>query len=826
MTIKKNNLIKRENTIKKVNKIIEKQVELLAPAGNLEICKAVINAGADAVYLGGKSFSARAYAGNLDDEEIREAIKYAHLRGVKIYLTLNTLFKEKETEMIVHFLKDLYESGLDAVIVQDYGCVKMIREFFPGLNVHASTQMAVMTHFLVERLKDTGVKRVVLPREMTLKEIRAIYENTGAELETFVHGALCYSYSGRCLFSSMHGNRSGNRGSCAQPCRLVFECEGTRGRLLCTKDIAALRFLPEIIDAGVRSLKIEGRMKNIYYASGVTYYYRKYLDSYYNGTFEDVFSRSGDDDIKKLAALYNRGSFSDGLFYGDKGKSLMSLDRANNKGVAALSVKNNKKGFVSFKALEDINRGDVFEINRENSFTSGKKVKKGESLEVNLPVKYGIKKGDVIFRMNDYELQSFLSDNFISVNKKIPVSMELKAKQDKPLELVIKHEQTGVEVSVSGETVQRAKTKGIEDDDFKNRLCKLGGTDFVCSDIVIRSDEKIFVSNGGINELRRAAISSLTDEVLKISKKSEKNKKSNFLFAINKKNDIIGGSMLEKPVFAVSVSTGRQLLKVIDRPEIYRLYISIAALKEYNDLYDGKAAGLKDIIREKGKEFYISFPYYLRERHLKLFEEDVEYSAKQDPDGFLVRTADQICALSHTLKKNCINKSYKIVTDYLVYTYNSISSEFLTWLICEEGFVPEMFTAPVELTGKEIAETGNIQKYEAVCYGRMVLMPNEHCINKTVGKCTRDNRPVKLIGNNKEEYLVMPDCRYCNNLIYDHTPVDLFDELLNQTGIRRFRIDLTDESDDEIVGILDRIRYKRFDYKKTDNTCKFYKSIM
>lgn len=811
-------------------------MELLAPAGSLEICKAVINAGADAVYLGGKSFSARAYAGNLTNSEIIEALEYAHLRGAKIYLTVNTLFKERELVKIIPFIKPLYEEGLDAVIVQDYGCMKMIMENFPGLGIHASTQMAVMTHFFVEHLKEIGVERVVLPREMTLDEIKNIYDKTGMDLEIFVHGALCYSYSGLCLFSSMHGNRSGNRGSCAQPCRLMYEAEGNKGRLLCTKDIATIKIIPDIINSGAKSLKIEGRMKNVYYAAGVTHIYRKYIDSFYDGDFENRFSGSGENDLKKLAALYNRGSFSEGMFFGAAGKQLMSPDRANNRGIAALKVLQNRRGRIDFKALEEINAGDVFEIEGEKSFTSGKKVKKDGLLTVDLPARYGLKKGSVIYRMNDAGLQTYIMDTFVNKEKPVYIDMTVFARVGEPIRLLLKHVHTGCEAEVSGEYVQEAKSKGVIRDDLIKRICKLGGTGFICRQAEVFSDDNIFISNGGVNDLRRKGLLELTEKVLNLSKKSENNKKSNFLFAIDEKNDIMSGCMPEDVYFSAQVSTGEQLGVCLQASEIKRLYISLQAIREYEDftvlscgIEKEKAARMiMEKLSSSGKEFYIALPYFLREKHISLFEEDILYALGTVCSGFLVRSADQLCALSKVfsaLKTDRLS-GVKIVADYHMYAYNSSSLFFIKELVRKQGFIPEMLTSPVELTGREISDIGFVSSdVEAVCYGRMALMLDGHCVLKTTAGCNKRNGFVKLKDEKGVDHIVRTDCRYCGNIIYDSSPVYLFDEYI-KAGFRRLRLDLTDESKEDITELMRIIRDKDFDGKTGSNKGKFYTGIL
>ena len=298
-----------------------KDFELLAPAGNLEIFKGVIESGADAVYVGGSMFGARAYANNFTEEELLEAIDFAHLRGVKVYLTVNTLIKNSEFSKLYDYLLVYYKRGLDAVIVQDIGVVKAIHEYFPSMEIHTSTQMTVTGADGVRFLPQFGVTRVVMAREVSLAEMKRIHEETGMELEAFVHGALCYSYSGQCLFSSILGGRSGNRGRCAQPCRLPYTVEGKKDEyILSLKDMCGIKALDKLHDAGVYSLKIEGRMKQLEYACGVVKYYRSYIDSK---------KPVSDADYERIKALGNRCGFTDRYYFDHNGSDMVTYVKPN-----------------------------------------------------------------------------------------------------------------------------------------------------------------------------------------------------------------------------------------------------------------------------------------------------------------------------------------------------------------------------------------------------------------------------------------------------------------------------------------------------------------
>lgn len=300
------------------------KVELLAPAGNYDALKGVINAGADAVYLGGEKYSARAYADNFTRGEICDGIHFAHVLGKRIYLAINTLVKENELDGIYSFLLPYYENGLDGVIVQDLGALRFMKKHFPGLALHASTQMSLTGSFGTELIKEEGVSRIVPARELSLEEIKEIKHATGIEIEAFIHGAMCYCYSGQCLFSSILGGRSGNRGRCAQPCRLPYRVDGGREQYpLSMRDMCTIELIPQLMEAGIDSFKIEGRMKKPAYAAGVTAIYRKYIDLYYEDRENYHVDKK---DTDRLRALYIRSETGDGYYHRRNGRDMITLN--------------------------------------------------------------------------------------------------------------------------------------------------------------------------------------------------------------------------------------------------------------------------------------------------------------------------------------------------------------------------------------------------------------------------------------------------------------------------------------------------------------------
>lgn len=428
----------------------EQTFELLAPAGSFDIFCAVIEAGADAVYVGGNRFGARAYAGNFSEEELLEALDYAHLRGKKVYLTVNTLLKNEELGQLYDYLLPYYERGLDAVLVQDFGVLSFIHRHFPLLPIHTSTQMTITGSQGVSFLQKYGVSRIVLPRELSLREMKQIHDQTGAELEAFVHGALCYCYSGQCLFSSMLGGRSGNRGRCAQPCRLPYEVLDDKHKLaknssyvLSMKDLCGLGDLKELCEAGVYSLKIEGRMKQASYAAGVVSFYRKYIDCFTSG--EDRKFSVSDSDMKSVKSLGCRMDFTDGYYRKQNGRDMITFEKPGyEKTQPSLEQKITSRYVEHQTKLKA--EGELF-LNR----------------------------GDLA----RYEVSS-----------------------------------GGSRAAVTGPEVLEAKSKPLNLEDVKKRMAKSGDTSFEMERIQVHLEEGSFLPNGALNQMRREALEQLKTSLL------------------------------------------------------------------------------------------------------------------------------------------------------------------------------------------------------------------------------------------------------------------------------------------------------------------------
>lgn len=528
------------------------RTELLAPAGSYEGLQAVVKAGADAVYIGGRMFGARAYAENPEKYEMLEAIDYAHLHGKKIYLTVNTLLKNQELfGELYDFLAPYYAQGLDAVIVQDFGVLSFIKKEFPGLPIHASTQMAVTGPHGAGLIQEAGASRIVTARELSLKEIRDIYERTGAEIESFVHGALCYCYSGMCLFSSMLGGRSGNRGRCAQPCRLPYtayqqgkQINGkNQSYLLSPKDMCTIEILPELLQAGVYSLKIEGRMKRPEYAAGVTAIYRKYLD---------LFERHPEsyqieaEDMQELLDLYQRDGFNKGYYQVHNGKEMMA-------------VRNQK------------------EQNKKQNIQG--------------------KRNEVLFER--------LKKQYLDAKLQEKITGTLVLCTDAPAVLDLDFQNTHVQVM--GDMVEPAQRQPLTQDRVKKQMEKTGQTPFAFEHLEVITDEAGFLPMQSLNELRRAGLEKLEASYLSQYRRKLPEKDTESWTEREETLD-------SEQKWYVSVEQKEQWEAALSQEEVDGIYCSISMYSVKN--FREEVLQDIQVTHQAGKEYYLTLPYVLREGRL------------------------------------------------------------------------------------------------------------------------------------------------------------------------------------------------------------------
>ena len=501
-----------------------KKIELLAPAGNMEALKAAIEAGCDAVYIGGNHFGARAFSKNFSNDEIKNAINYAHLYGVKVYITVNTLIYDDEVDDFLNYIEFIHRNNVDAVLIQDLGMFDLLRKTFPKLELHASTQMHIHNLDGVKLMEKLGMKRIVLARETSIDDIKNIINNCTAEIEVFVHGALCISYSGECLMSSLIGGRSGNRGTCAGSCRLKYDVvDNNDNKLnknsypLSTKDLNSLEYIGELIDAGVSSLKIEGRMKSKEYVYKVVSIYRKAIDNYYK--YGKVIIN--EDDMLELRKIFNR-NYTKGFLNNASNDDIINDYRPNHLGVEIGSITDYKNGIAKIKLTDKLTIGSglrVISNNHDvgitvNDFYIGNKLVKEAKAGDTISIKVNdmVRVNDKVVITLDSSLNEKIDRLIDSRGRRVSINGKFIAKLGMPLELYISD---GInEINVTGGIVDKALSKPTCKDDILNKLNKLGDTVYKFNDLSIIIDNNIFIPLKEINEMRRNAIELLNEKRL------------------------------------------------------------------------------------------------------------------------------------------------------------------------------------------------------------------------------------------------------------------------------------------------------------------------
>lgn len=813
--------------------------EVLAPAGTYECFRAAINAGADAVYLGGSMFGARAFAGNFEEAELIKAIRTAHLYGRKVYLTVNTLLRNDELEKLVQYVKPYYEEGLDAVIVQDYGVFAVLREAFPGLDLHASTQMTITGKYGAQLLKDMGAARVVPARELSAKEIRDIYDNVDVEIEGFVHGALCYCYSGQCLLSSMIGGRSGNRGRCAQPCRLTYSANGISEKyLLSPKDMCTIEAVPDILGAGVYSLKIEGRMKSPEYVAGVSYAYRKYVDMYLEKGRDGY--RVEEQDIRQLMDLYNRGGFCKGYYYAQNDKSMMTFDRPNHQGIVIGNIKNGE-----LILSQEVNPGDVLEFPDGSEYTTPTGKKSGR-LALPKGVLKNPKNGAAVYRTRNNELLGQLRAEYIDNDIKIPVQMEIFLKSGE--RACLKLLSGDKELVVYGDVLEPSDKRPAVREDVVKQLKKLGGTAFSSDEgsIVTDIQGSPFVPVRLLNDLRRNALEELESMLLSGYKRNHEYMK-------------VQASMTAGVLEADAAQENAGVQEIADAQENAGIQENTAAqcnaaceagLTERRDYSEGQhditvqvmnkeqleavlrtahnnvsriyisteLSGIDGAIMMKGMvdeynagisannrkiEVYMAMPYIFRDRAVTLFERKLEDVKAAGFDGMLIRSPEEL----DYIRKKGLYELYagRVVADYNVYTYNKAAfDEYIRLGI-------HYFTLSEELNAGQLrglcrsVQDRNIY-LEKLVYGYLPLMVTAGCTLKYTSKDKPCGRPgVYYLTDRKGKQLAaLNSCSYCYNLIYNSVPeylLDKPDEIRNM-GVDALRLSFSIEGADEVENIM------------------------
>lgn len=719
----------------------KKRAELLAPAGSFASLKAAVAAGADAVYMGGARFGARAYAQNADQDEMIAAIEYAHLHGCRLYMTVNTLFKENEMGELYEYLLPYYKAGLDGVIVQDLGALSFIREHFPGIELHASTQMTITSVYGAKELKRLGCCRVVPAREVSLEEIRRIYDETGMDIETFVHGALCYCYSGQCLMSSLIGGRSGNRGRCAQPCRLpyrVYEQEkGTAVNkedqkcVLSMKDLCTLDILPQILEAGVFSLKIEGRMKSPRYTAGVVRIYRKYLDRYLEYGSEGYYVEP--EDKKELLDLFDRGGFTSGYYTRHNGCDMIAL------------------------------------------------------------------KEKPEFRETNKELFDFLDREYVETEKKEPVEGYAYLAEGLPSVLTLTC--GDISVTVSGQEPQAAKNQPMTREKVIRQLGKTGATAFEFTELEAEVCGALFLPVQALNELRREGFEALTEaiqnqwrrkapEAGEVQNGADSGEKSSR--AAGCAGPVPDESAGKRPMYlTVSAETGDQLSAALVVPEVRRICLDASSFQPE------RWAEFVQLIHQAGKECYLTLPHIFRTHAIGFFRTYRSCLELAGFDGLLIRAFEEI----QWMREEQI--SFSASFDASVYAWNHGAVHTLKEEQAAFITAPwELNSRELEPVFEACRREG--LPAELIVYGRAPMMVSAQCITKTVKGCSKCPSLLWMKDRTGARLPVQNHCAFCYNTILNPLPVSLHGcaDSVKRLAPEGLRLCFTIETGEETKAVL------------------------
>ena len=777
------------------------RVEILAPAGSMECLKAAVAAGADAVYTGGALFGARAYAHNLTEEELLEAIDYVHLHGKRLYLTVNTLIKDREMEKQMYdYLLPYYRQGLDAVIVQDIGLFRFIRKHFPDLPIHASTQMTLTGVDGAKFLEKEGAQRIVTSRELSMAEVKKIADETELEIESFVHGALCYCYSGQCLFSSFIGGRSGNRGQCAQPCRLLYQTQEAKRPqyLLSLKDICTLELIPEMIESGIYSFKIEGRMKKPEYAAAVAFQYRKYADLYLKyyeecpaGENPAVYAmkryRVREEDRQMLLDLYNRGGFHTGYYHTQNGREMVSLNRPNHAGVPAVKVLAKKGRTMTAKALTDLYPQDIIELpmrrgrEKADNYTCKDAVRKGMNVQIPVFADTPFKRDEIWMRTRNSVLIERLHEEFVNGKIKERICGTFRLYPQEAATLTVKCRDA--EITVTGEKAQEALSQPMSRERIEKQLRKTGNTEFEFSFLKAEIGEKVFLPMQSLNELRREALETLEKVICeKYRRSGEVKDPEEDETELSMEEDVLSG-------WTASVRTAEQMEVILEEEAIGRIYVDCTMFPRIWEK-DSYVEWITKV-HAAGKEIYLVMPYIFRERTRKQYEAAYNRIFGAGWDGILIANYESFAFLKEH------GYTGRIMTDYNLYEFNQESRKF--WK--EKGVFE--FTAPVELTERELQDL-RVKDGEVIVYGYLPMMISAGCIQKTTRGCLKKSGQTTITDRYRNPFVVKNECDYCYNILYNYVPLYLGDRMeeVYQIGPGRIRLMFTTERQQEVRQIL------------------------
>ena len=787
-----------------------RDVELLAPVGSFEALKAAVQNGANAVYLGGKDFGARASANNFDRDELKEAVKYAHIRGVQVFVTTNTLRKENEIEDFLEYAKFLYDIDVDAIILQDIGMARLIKRELPDFELHASTQMVAHSLEDVKYLESVGFDRVVLAREVTVEEIKYICDNCKADIEVFVHGALCVCYSGQCLMSSMIGNRSGNRGRCAQPCRQRYELidvytgevvNSNGDYLLSPRDLNAIEEIDKVIDAGVHSLKIEGRMKRPEYVATVIDGYRKTIDEYLATNKLNV----SDETINDLYTIFNR-KFTKGLLLGDVGKDMMNSQLPNNQGLYVGTVVdyNKKAKRLKIKLANTLKKGDGINL---GGGTIGRIIKngnietigyKGETIELDFVGE--ARKGQIVFKTSDSELMDRVQATFTQdkefVKNIIDAKITIKLGQKPILTLKDRHSN---EATIEGDKiVEEAMKVALSKEKVETQLRKLGNTPYELDLLEIELDDNVSLPISLLNQMRRDCIELLDKERVSIKNRKYKNKIVKYKpvqYNRNKQQEI-----------SVKVKNLEQLESALECG-LDRIYY-----EDTNTIDKAMRLAMK-----YNKKVIYSAPRIIRNK-------EYNHLAKANNAGVESVQVGNYGSIDYF-------KDKKLNIDYYLNAFNSETINYYKEIGADTLCISQ------ELNINEIKETIKYTdiNIESVVYGYTPLMITEYCpMGVIVRDCKKDKRVAKCkesiyaLRNSKgDEFRVSQDI-FCRSTIYNSNVTCMLDNLyeLHEIGINVLRLDFTLEDKGTVKEVIEAYQeVLSNDYKLGTKATKLYNKL-
>lgn len=738
--------------------------EILAPAGNLACLKAAVAAGADAVYFGGQAFNARRSAGGFTAEDVKEAVRLCRMRGVKTNLTLNTLIKQREWPSFLAYIDEILPLGIDAVIVQDPGVAKVVHERYPQIALHASTQMAVQDLEGVLYLEKLGFSRVVLAREVTLDEIRRIHQATDVELEVFVHGALCYSYSGRCLMSSFHGGRSGNRGACAQPCRLPYQAGGKEGYFMNLKDLCGAYHLQELIEAGVASLKIEGRLKGEAYVAGITGYYKGLMNEYADtGRLHSI----QEEELDKLKQLFNRGGFTDG-YYVDK-QHMIEGSSPKHQGIPVAKVVDVRKGRVTIRSSKPLHSGDELEFRIGKppypTLRLAASMLQGET-KASFFLKDKVQPGDEVWRVVDPVLQQQIIEG-ASRLPEVPVAMAFSAMIGQPAQISAvvlgeSLEQAPKAQTIYGPVVEMATARGLTEEAVTKQLSKTGDTGYRIDQLEIQLQEGSFLPVSVLNQMRR-------DLLEKLSKVDEYEAKE--LSAINMERETSG---VQDIWIGLDTLEQWNVIAKMDDAKVAVLFPNMEGF-ERTDKTDF-------LRRAAGKKIVPSLPMVGRLSHRDWMENEIRTWMEVGVKDFEANLMGQTALIEKLGGRVWAGPGLAVMNQAAAaFWQERAESVMLSW----------------ELTGREMAEIGRPKTAYWMAYGRIPYMVSEQCVYKEARGCGKRTEGRKLVLKDRkgEQMVVRSHCSLCYSEILSEKPI----YLLGKKGpAAHARVQLTLESEDEV----------------------------